>query len=253
MKFREFSLQCLCDGRTVIPTIPVRDHKRRFENDEGPNTGGQGSYSDANHLLPFLVQSDVDQGLRIVRLVAEALLHKYGVPYKGIIYAGCMSTVKGTKIIEFNVRFGDSEAMNVLPILQTDFMEICWAIVKGKLNEIDVTFKKKATVVKYVVPKGYGLPKDHPDATPPSTQIYLDAMPEGAELYYSSVEEKDGGLFMTSSRAIAVLGIGDDLPAAERIAEIGAQGIHGYVDHRSDIGTQGLISKSIEHMKALRG
>ena len=160
----EFSLQCLCDGRTVVATPPVQDHKRRFVDDRGPNTGGMGSYSCADHLLPFLDAAAVAEGLEITRKVAEAIRRETGVPYKGIMYGGFMITRSGVKLIEYNARFGDPEAMNILPLLRTDFIDVCRAIIDGRLDRLDIVFEKKATVCKYVVPKGYGLPQDHPEA-----------------------------------------------------------------------------------------
>ena len=247
----EFSLQCLCDGWTVLATPPVQDHKRRFIDDRGPNTGGMGSYSCADHLLPFLDSTAVAEGLEITRKVAEALHIETGVPYKGIMYGGFMVTASGVKLIEYNARFGDPEAMNILPLLQTDFIDVCRAIIDGTLNRIEIVFEKKATVCKYVVPIGYGLPQDHQEAAAASSRIEIGPV-QGARLYYSSIDQKPDGLYMTSSRAIGVVGIAETLPEAERIAEGAVSAIHGPVDHRPDIGTEPLIQKRIHHMKMIK-
>ena len=247
----EFSLQCLCDGRTVVATPPVQDHKRRFIDDRGPNTGGMGSYSCADHLLPFLDAAAVAEGLEITRKVAEAIRMETGVPYKGIMYGGFMVTASGVKLIEYNARFGDPEAMNILPLLQTDFIDVCRAIIDGTLDRLDIVFEKKATVCKYVVPIGYGLPQDRPEAASSSSRIEIDAVRD-ARLYYSSIDQRPDGLYMTSSRAIGVVGIADSLEEAERIAEGAVSAIHGQVDHRPDIGTEPLIRKRIQHMKRIK-
>ncbi len=247
----EFSLQCLCDGRTVVMTPPVQDHKRRFADDRGPNTGGMGSYSCPDHLLPFLEASSVAEGLEITRKVADAIRREMGVPYKGIMYGGFIVTAEGVKLIEYNARFGDPEAMNILPLLKTDFIDVCRAIIDGTLDRIEIVFEKKATVCKYVVPKGYGLPQDHPDAASISSRIEIGDV-RGARLYYSSIDQKSDGLYMTSSRAIGVVGIAEDLAEAERIAEGAVSAIRGPVDHRPDIGTEPLILKRIHHMQRLR-
>ncbi|MDA8126692.1 MAG: phosphoribosylamine--glycine ligase [Deltaproteobacteria bacterium] len=248
----EFSLQCLCDGRTVKATPPVQDHKRRFAGDRGPNTGGMGSYSGADHLLPFLDADAVAQGLAITEKVAAALLAETGQPYKGVLYGGFMITATGVKLIEYNARFGDPEAMNILPLLKTDFIALCRAIIDGTLDQLALTFEKKATVCKYCVPKGYGLPADHPDAASTSSRIEIGDV-QGARLYYSSIDRKADGLYMTASRAMGVVGIADSLAEAERIAEGAIKAIGGPVDHRSDIGTEPLIQKRIDHMKRLKG
>jgi phosphoribosylamine--glycine ligase len=248
----EFSLQCLTDGKTVIATPPVQDHKRRFNDDKGPNTGGMGSYSCSDHSLPFLKRRDIEEGLAITKQTAEAIYRETGEYYRGIMYGGFMVTKHGVKLLEYNARFGDPETMNILPLLKTDFIDVCLAIIEGTLDRIRVEFEEKATVCKYVVPMGYGLPADHQDAA--STSEVIEIGPTGdARLYYSSVDKRNDALYMTASRAIGVVGIAEGLPEAERIAEKAAAAIKGAVDHRSDIGTDALIEKRIKHMKELRG
>ncbi|MBN1614360.1 MAG: phosphoribosylamine--glycine ligase, partial [Deltaproteobacteria bacterium] len=247
----EFSLQCFCDGRSVVATPPVQDHKRRFPDDRGPNTGGMGSYSCADHSLPFMDAGNIEAGLQITRRVAEAIHRETGRLYKGIMYGGFMITADGVKLLEYNARLGDPEAMNVLPLLRTDFVEICLAVIEGTLEKMSVSFERKATVCKYVVPRGYGLPKDHPDTGSTSARIEIGPVGE-ARLYYSSVDKRDDGLYMTTSRAMAVVGIADAMEEAERIAEKAAAAIRGPVDHRPDIGTASLMEKRIRHMRDIR-
>ncbi|HNQ00990.1 MAG TPA: phosphoribosylamine--glycine ligase [Syntrophales bacterium] len=247
----EFSLQCICDGKTVVATPPVQDHKRRFVDDKGPNTGGMGSYSDADHCLPFMRPEDVTAGLAITQRVAEAVYRETGDYYKGIMYGGFMITRDGVRLVEYNARFGDPEAMNILPLLKTDFVEVCRAVVGGTLDRLAVEFERKATVCKYIVPKAYGLPKDHPDAQSTSAKIDVGDVGD-ARLYYASVDRKADGLYMTSSRAIGVVGIAASLDEAERIAESAVSAVKGPVDHRPDIGTRALIQRRIEHMQRVR-
>lgn len=247
----EFSLQCLCDGKTVVGTPLVQDHKRRFDGDKGPNTGGMGSYSLPDHSMPFLKPSDIEEGLEITRQVAAALLKETGSPYKGVMYGGFIATKNGAKLLEYNARFGDPEAMNILPLLKTDFVSICRHIIDGTLDKLKIEFESKATVCKYVVPKGYGLPADHPDAASSKAKIEVGNVGK-ARLYYSSVDKKEDGLYLSSSRAIGIVGIADTLDAARRIAEEGVQAVKGPVAYREDIGTDTLIQKRIDHMKAIR-
>ena len=248
----EFSLQCFTDGKTVITTPPVQDHKRRFVDDKGPNTGGMGSYSDADHSLPFMTQKDVDDALTITQKVAEAIYKETGEYYKGIMYGGFICTKDGIKLIEYNARFGDPEAMNILPLLKTDFVAICKAIANGTLDEINAEFENKASVCKYAVPKGYGLPEDDPATQGELGKVEVGDVGE-AKLYYAAVDEKEDGIYMTSSRAIGVVGIADTLEQAEKIAENAVQAIKGNVDHRPDIGTKELVERRVRHMKELRG
>lgn len=248
----EFSLQCLCDGKTVVGTPLVQDHKRRFDGDRGPNTGGMGSYSLPDHSLPFVKPSDIEEGLEITRQVAAALLAETGAPYKGVMYGGFIATKNGAKLLEYNARFGDPEAMNILPLLKTDFVDVCLHILDGTLDTLRVEFEPKATVCKYVVPKGYGLRADHPDAA--SSRARIDVGDVGnARLYYSSVDQKEDGLYLSASRAIGIVGIADTLEAARLIAEEGVKAVRGPVAYREDIGTEALIAKRIDHMKKIRG
>ena len=239
----EFSLQCLTDGKTVVATPPVQDHKRAFVDDRGSNTGGMGSYSCENHLLPFLTSLDVKNGLEITQKVAEALHKETGEFYKGVMYAGLIKTKYGIRLLEYNARFGDPEAMNVLPLMETNFVDICNAIINQQLHKIKIKFQNKATVCKYVVPKGY------PDNPVKGEKIEIGKIPENARIYYASVDKKKNGLYLTASRGIACLGIANTIEEAEAIAEQTTKSIKGEVFHREDIGTRRSIEKRIRHMK----
>ena len=254
----EFSLQCLTDGKTVIATPPVQDHKRAFAGDKGPNTGGMGSYSCEDRLLPFLTKKDVEDGLKMTQKVAEAIHKETGEFYKGVMYAGLIITKDGVKLLEYNARFGDPEAMNVLPLMETDFVEVCNAIINQELHKIKIKFQNKATVCKYLVPMGY------PDNPCKNEKIVVGKIPNNAKLYYASVEQKETnasersetrsqvtGLYTTSSRAIACLGIAENIEKAEKIAEEATKSIKGKLFHREDIGTKKLVEKRIRHMKEI--
>jgi fusion protein PurCD len=153
---QEFSFFTLSDGEHLAGMDPIiQDHKRAYEGDRGPNTGGMGTYSDANHLLPFLNDNDKKQASEITKQVAEALKQEIGIGFTGIFYGGFMKTRNGVKLIEYNARFGDPEAMNLLSLLETDFVEINYAMATGTLDQININYKNLATVCKYVVPLGY--------------------------------------------------------------------------------------------------
>ncbi len=242
----EFTLQAFVDGHNVVPMPLVQDHKRAFEGDKGPNTGGMGSYSMEDHRLPFITEDEYERALGIMRKVVEAM-NEEGNPYKGILYGQFMLTADGPKIIEFNARFGDPEAMNVLTLLETPLTEISEQIVNGELK--GAGFSKKATVVKYVVPEGYG--------TSPKSNVPVDVdemaiKDEGAELFYASVNEVEGKIYTTTSRTLAVLGIDDDIEKAEDMAERALRHVKGEVFSRHDIGKRELIEKRVRHMEELR-
>ena len=130
-------------------------------------------------------------------------------------------------------------------------MEVCRHIIAGTLDKLKIEFEHKATVCKYVVPKGYGLPADHPDAASSKAKIEVGDVGK-ARLYYSSVDQKEDGLYLSSSRAIGIVGIADNLPEARKIAEEGVKAVKGPVAYREDIGTDALIQKRIDHMKKIR-
>ena len=237
----EFSLQCVSDGKHLAATIPVQDHKRAYEDDQGPNTGGMGSYSIENHLLPFLKKKDVEKGEKITKDIMKALYKETGEYYKGVLYGGFILTKEGVKLLEYNARFGDPEVMNILPILKNNFAEICSDVVNQDLKKIE--FEKKATVCKYVVPEGYPLSPVPGKLDIPETE---------AKVYYASVDLREDGLYMTRSRAAAFVGIANTIDDAEKIAQNAVEKVRGNVFYRRDIGTEKLLRKRVEHMKKLR-
>ena len=151
----EFTLQAFVDGFHIVPMPLVQDHKRAFEGDTGPNTGGMGSYSMPDHMLPFVSRKDHTAALSIMASVVAAMA-KEGYPYKGILYGQFMNTAEGPKVIEFNARFGDPEAMNVLTLLCSDMTKVITGITEGTLSASNVAFECAATVCR--VPCTRGLP-----------------------------------------------------------------------------------------------
>ena len=244
----EFSLQCLTDGKTVVPTPLAQDHKRALEGDRGPNTGGMGSYSDADHLLPFLTAKDRDAAFSICKKVIDAM-RKRGTPFKGCLYGGFVATKHGVRVLEFNARFADPECMNVLPLFAGDFADACARMASGGLKS-SAAFHKKATVCKYVVPIGYGAKSV---AGEPLAVDEKKIAATGAHLYYASVNEKDGAVLTTTSRALAVAGVHHSLEKAEAQAEAALQFVKGNAYVRHDIGTKAAVRRKVERMKRLRG
>ncbi|MBE3122779.1 MAG: phosphoribosylamine--glycine ligase [Thermoplasmata archaeon] len=246
----EFTLQAFTDGSHLAPLPAVQDHKRLLPDDKGPNTGGMGSYSCANGLLPFLTQHEYDEGVSILQKIVSALA-KERCRYIGPIYGQFILTANGVKIIEVNARFGDPEAMNVLPLLQTDFMEVCSAMLDITLSKKDIQMEKKSTVCKYVVPEGYGIKSMVGETIDVNENAIRQ---EGAMLFYASVTKKNNHIMTGSSRSLAVVGITDELAEAEKICEQALTYIKG--DHlfiRHDIGTKKLLEKRVRHMKEIRG
>lgn len=245
----EFTLQAFCDGKHVVPMPLVQDHKRAFEGDKGPNTGGMGSYSSEDHLLPFVNSSEMEEAVDSMTRTVQALASE-GAPYRGILYGQFMLTKEGPRIIEFNARFGDPEAMNVLPLLESDFVEVCAGIASGDVSRKSCEFKRAATVCKYVVPEGYGI---EPKANVPIKVDEEGVQRAGAELFYAAVNEEGGRILTSTSRAVAVVGIDVSIDSAERQCERALRfvsGEHIYVRH--DIGKHENIQRKVERMRALR-
>ncbi|HVP93900.1 MAG TPA: phosphoribosylamine--glycine ligase [Methanoregulaceae archaeon] len=240
----EFTLQAFVDGSHLIPMPLVQDHKRAFEGDQGPNTGGMGSYSMPDHGLPFVTAGDRERAMRIMKDVVKVMAD-IGQPYRGILYGQFMNTSRGPMVIEFNARFGDPEAMNVLSLLESDFGDVMARITSGTLSRASVRFAKEATVCKYLVPEGY-------PETPRTGRPLIFGDYGSAFLYYANVDIQKGQLLTQSSRTLAFVGKAGTLEEAEEIAEKAASSVSGDIRYRRDIGTQSLLQRRIEHMKEIR-
>lgn len=241
----EYTIQAFSDGTHLAPMPAAQDHPHAFEGDKGAITGGMGSYSDVGGLLPFLSQENYDKSVKIMEDVITAIA-KEAKPYKGILYGQFMLSAEGPRLIEFNARFGDPEAMNVLPLLSTPMIEVCKGIVDGKLAKVE--FKNLASVCKYIVPEGY------PETKYAGEVIEVDeeAIEKlNAKVFYSSVSEEDGKIKLSSSRAMGIVAQGESITEAEKIAEKACMYVKGNVYHRKDVGTKALVDKRVEHMKEI--
>ena len=243
----EFSLMSFCDGQNLAHMPAIQDHKRAYEGDTGPNTGGMGCYSDSDHSLPFLKDQEIFEAREINEKVSKALFEHTGENYKGILYGGFMVTHNGVKLIEYNARFGDPEAMNLLTLLDSDFASVCSNIAGGTLKS--VIFRNEASVCKYVVPKGYGS-NPSVDTTLEVNESYRNH----SDLYYAAVNVDENGIISTtSSRAAAIVSSGKTISEAEEKCEKGLEYISGNnLFTRHDIAKPDLIQKRITNMETIR-
>ncbi len=246
----EFSLMTLTDGVTCVHFPAVQDHKRAYEGDTGPNTGGMGSYTCPDHSLPFLTPEDLATARGYNETVVAALSQQCGEPYRGILYGGFMAVEKGVRIIEYNARFGDPEALNLLSLLESDAITLFLSAAQGTLAGCQASFAQQASVCKYVVPAGY------PQKSEKGIPVAIEVMHPPTYLYLGSVDASlEAGLVTAGSRTYAVVSLADTLPEAEQLSE---QHIRKLVDseerlrHRCDIGTAALIQRRIDHMDLLR-
>ena len=245
----EFTVQAFVADGVVRPTPAVQDHKRAYEGDEGPNTGGMGSYSDAGPTLPFMTEADYYDAVEILTATVDAL-----PDYTGVLYGQFMLTAEGPKVVEFNARFGDPEAMNVLPILDTPFAEVVDAAAAGETLP-EPAFENRATVCKYAVPAGYPTnPDSGAEITVDESTVAAAAEAHGGDalLFYASVDAREDGLYTTTSRAFAVVGVAADLETAEAIAADALEAAGDGLRVREDVGTAELVQQRIDHMTDLR-
>ncbi|MCD6157490.1 MAG: phosphoribosylamine--glycine ligase [Euryarchaeota archaeon] len=243
----EFTLQAFVDGTHMSFMPLVQDHPHAFEDDQGPETGGMGSYSMPDHKLPFLTDRDLEIAKKCMEGIIKAL-KKEGVEYKGILYGQFMVDATGPKLIEFNSRFGDPEAINVIPLLHDDLSRVFEQIVDRTLST--VVFRNESSIVKYIVPKGYPIEK-----TPGWLRVAEDIIKEfNAGIAYASVIEKGSKLEMLGSRALAIYSTHPDIIKAESSVENAI--IYGVTGEgfrwRKDIGKLETIRKRIERMAKIR-
>jgi len=229
---QEMSLLAFVDGTTVRPMVPSQDHKPVFDNDEGPNTGGMGTYSPLPHIPQAIVQEAID---KIVQPTAEAMV-KEGRPFKGVLYAGLILTPQGVKTIEFNARFGDPETQVILPRLKTDLLDIFMAVINGTLAEQPIEWSDEAAVCVIVASQGY--PGSYPKGLPISG---LDQVQDAIVFHAGTALREDGQIVTNGGRVLGITGLGKDIVEARAKAYAEAERIQFDGKHfRTDIAMKAL-------------
>ena len=232
----EFTIQAFVDGKSVVPMPVVRDYKLLKDGNQGLNTPGMGSYTEKNHLLPFLDRVTFNQGLELMQKTIDIFREEYGEHYKGILSGQFMLTMDGLKLIEFNVRAGDSEILNIVPIMKTPMKDILWAISKNELGDLNIEFENKATVCKYLVPPGFPTPKKNVEVDFDVLEVENDV-----RKMYQSCFEVDKSMYQPSPRTFAVTGVGNTVSEAKKNCEEGLEMFDGDgLSYRKDIGSRKL-------------
>ncbi|KAI8618067.1 phosphoribosylglycinamide synthetase [Chytriomyces sp. MP71] len=228
----EVSVLTFCDGYTIIPFPGAQDHKRVFEGDNGPNTGGMGAYAPAPIYTPAL-QSLVS---RTILQPTVAGLRREGIPFVGCLYAGLILTASGPKVIEFNCRFGDPETQSVVPLLEAPGLaRVCLAAATGCLDSVDVRFRRAASATVVLVAGGY------PGSYAKGHEIAVGKMDTGVSVIHAGTKYASGKLVTNGGRVIAVTAVGDDLAEAIKKAVANAANIKFEGCHfRKDIGHRAL-------------
>jgi phosphoribosylamine--glycine ligase len=214
----EVSLLAFCDGRTVVPMLPARDYKRVGDGDEGPNTGGMGGYAPSPYLPPTLVQEIM---ARVLQPVVDGMRRR-GTPYVGVLYAGLMLTDLGPRVLEFNCRFGDPETQSLMPLLESDLVEICLACTEGRLDQIQVHWSSDQAVCVVLASGGY--PGDY--ASGKEITGLEDANRIPSVVFHAGTKQQGGRLVTAGGRVLAVTATAPTLSQARTQVYAAAGQIH---------------------------
>lgn len=234
MEGEEASLLCFCDGTNVVPMISAQDHKRIFDFDKGPNTGGMGAYAPA----PVMTKEMCEEvNVRILRPIVAAM-KKEGYPFKGCLYAGLMITSEGPKVVEFNCRFGDPETEAVLPLFDGDLARVMLDCVHGTLSDEAVVWKKACAVDVVLASEGY--PASHSSGEVISG--IEDAKKAGCLVFHAGTVKKNGQYVVNGGRVLNVVALADTLAEAKAKAYEGVSRISWRgMQYRHDIADKGLL------------
>lgn len=231
---QECSLLAFTDGTTVVPMVPAQDHKRAYDGDEGPNTGGMGAYSP----VPAVDDATLAEMTSVLERTVSAL-REQGVVYQGVLYGGFMLTDEGPKVLEFNVRFGDPEAQVVLPRLKTDLLDIMLAVTSGTLADIKIEWRDEAALTVVLASGGY--PGSY-EKGKVITGIEAAEAVLGVTVYHAGTKRgEDGTIHTDGGRVLGVTAVAPTLDEArarayEAVAKISFEGMQ----YRTDIGARAL-------------
>ena len=200
----EVSLLAFTDGTTVVPMVSAQDHKRLLDGDEGPNTGGMGTYAPAPIFTNDLLREAIEKNLQ----PAVDGLRNEKRKFVGVLYAGLMLTPNGIRVLEFNCRFGDPETQVVLPLLETDLVEIAEACVDGRLNEIDVKWKNGAAVCVVLASKGY------PEKPKKGQIVSFGELPEDMICFHAGTKQNGTDVVTAGGRVFGLTAWSSDTASA---------------------------------------
>lgn len=225
----EVTVLAFCDGKRAVPMVSSRDHKRVFDNNKGPNTGGMGAVSPAPAYTPEIAEI-VERD--IIQRTIDAMASE-GAPFQGVLYTGLMITKNGPKVLEYNCRFGDPEAQVVIPRLKTDLVEVMQAVIDGDLTNAKIEWKSEVAVCVVIASGGY---PGHYETGKVISGLD-DAEKNGSIVFHAGTAEKDGKIITAGGRVLGVTALGKDVDEARKLAyesvsKIRFEGMH----YRKDIG-----------------
>ena len=226
----EVSVLAFCDGKTVVPMVSAQDHKRAFDNDEGLNTGGMGTFSPSR----LYDAAKAEECMKNIFLPTVKAMQAEGRPFKGVLYFGLMMTAAGVRVIEYNARFGDPETQVVLPRLKTDLVDIIEAVIDGRLDEIEIEWEDNAAVCVVLASGGYPVKY--------ATGYEISGLDEIAKYddltVFHAGTKRDGDKLVTAGgRVLGITAVAENLDAAIRRAYEGVEMVSFKDCHfRHDIG-----------------
>jgi len=229
----EASILAFTDGKTIVPMVAAQDHKRVYDHDQGPNTGGMGAYAPA----PVITPAISEQVMKEVLQPTIDAMNSEGTPYCGCLYAGLIITDAGPKVIEFNARFGDPETQVVLPLLDSDLVTIMEACIAGTLADAEIKWKKAAAVCIVMASGGYPGKYNTGDVM----SGIEDAEQAGAYVFHAGTASKDGQFVTNGGRVLGVTAIDSDIKQAvdkvyQAVGKIQFNGMH----YRKDIAHRAI-------------
>lgn len=230
---REVTVLCFCDGKTIRPMPASQDHKRVFDGDKGPNTGGMGAFAPS----PLYTEEIAKRTEKEIMIPTLNAMNSEGFTFKGVLYVGLMLTKDGPKVVEYNARFGDPETQVVLPLLESDLFAIMRAVREGRLAETDIHWKKESAACIVLASGGY--PEKYESGKLISG--LEDAETAGATVYHAGTKKTDAGYVTAGGRVLGVTALGDTLADAVHSAYAAAEKIHFEGAHmRRDIGSRDM-------------
>ncbi len=233
----EASFMVFTDGETIVPMVSSQDHKRVFDGDTGPNTGGMGAYSPAPVITPELEKEIIDT---VMRPTIEGMKSE-GIKYKGILYAGLMIANNKPSVLEFNCRLGDPETQPVLSRLSTDLLDICLAVTEGKLSEIDVQWKPDAAVCVVIASKGYPGKYQKGDVIEGLEKV---KKMDGVTVFHAGTSFRENNVVTNGGRVLGVTALGQDIGAAKDRAYDAINHLHfNGMHYRKDIAYRALKAR----------
>jgi phosphoribosylamine--glycine ligase len=228
---QEVSLMAFTDGILVIPMLPAQDHKRLLDGDEGPNTGGMGAYAPA----PIFTVDMMHEAMESVLKPAVDGLKREGTPFVGVLYAGLMLTPNGIRVLEFNCRFGDPETQVVLPLLETDLLEIAEACVNGNLSDMNIRWKYGTAVCVVLASKGY------PNKVESGKLITFDELPENMVCFHAGTKTQNGNIITSGGRVLGLTVWSTDIQhAVDKVYSNAYKVSFEGMQYRKDIAYQAL-------------